>query len=387
MKSLRLALTLLLAPLLAGCRTAGVGDLTRRDLLPSRAAESAAALLVDHNRNAGRVQSVEARPSISVANRRARSMAGVNGRLAMERPRNFKLVMQGPAMMGDVADIGSNDEEFWFWVKDSPQKAVYYCHYDESGTSPLAAGFQPDWIVEALGLRVFSDEDAASIRVTRGDQPGTLLLTQRQDAGRGQTIIKETVLGEADRRIREHRVYSADHKVLLARAQVFKYESYPVPGEPGDARGTVYLPARFQLEWPREKLALDVTLNKVSVNAFDPSRRSDLFVEPAIAGTDRVNLADRSAASGGPTSVRETMPAPPRVRLSDPTSEPAPVGVDDARRLPRDPVELAADLPPSYARGVAEVVGPPIPTAADPPPDAARTRPGWPTALGPAVER
>src|SRR5579862_249207 len=55
----------------SGCRTAGMGNLTGRDALPSRAEESAADLLVEHNRNAERVQSLEAMPAVSFANRGA----------------------------------------------------------------------------------------------------------------------------------------------------------------------------------------------------------------------------------------------------------------------------------------------------------------------------
>ena len=70
------------------------------------------------------------------------------------------------------------------------------------------------------------------------------------------------------------------------------------------------------------------------------------------------------------------MPAPPpRVRLSDPS--PDGEGVEGARRESRDPARVAVDLPPAYARGVEDVVGPTIPTVADPLPQAVQARSGW----------
>lgn len=384
MSSFRLASFLLVASALtasAGCRTAGVGDLARKDVLPKRDGDSAAELLVEHNRNAERVQSIQAEPRITVASRRTR--AGVSGRLALERPRNFKLQISGP--LNDVADIGSNDREFWFWVKDSQPRGVYYCNYDESGSSPLAAGFQPDWIVEALGLRAVPDDEAATIRVSPGPQPGTLLLTHQQKAAKGDSVVKETVLDETTHRILEHRVFAADHKTLLARAAVSDYQEWPIPADAGAAEGTVYLPRRFQLEWPQEKMKLDVVMGGVKVNPrFTQTRREALFIEPQVAGIARVNLAARTGVATGPTSVRESMPAPPpRVRLSEPT----PLGTEGARRLSRDPTALAADLPPSYARAVEDVVGPPIPTVVDPLPEAVQARTGWRHSLSGPIER
>jgi hypothetical protein len=385
MKSFRLALVMLLAGFSAaasGCRTAGVGDLTRRDLFPNHRGDSAAELLADHNANAERVQSVEARPWINVANRTR--MAGVNGKLAMERPRNFKLDISAGPLGQEVADIGSNEREFWFWVKDSPEKAVFYCNYDESGSSPLPSAFQPDWIVEALGLRVFTSTEAAAIQVVPGRDPGTVVLIQKQRSGKADTVIKETVLAESTRRIREHRVYASDHKTLLARASISEYKDYPLPAGSEGAEKTVYLPLKFKLEWPQEKMALEVGLRDVKVNTtFTQARRELLFVEPVMAGIGREDLAKRSALASDPTSIRETMPAPPRVKLGEPTASAA----DAARKPLQAQITLGDDLPPAYARGVEEVVGPPIPTIAEPHPETVQARSGWRNSFAASIER
>ena len=372
----------------AGCRTAGVGNLVRQDTLPSRAEESASDILVEHNRNAERIQSLEAQSTISSANRGA--VGGLSGKLALELPRNFKLVLSGP--INNVADIGSNDQEFWFWAKDSQEKAVYFCNYDATGASPLsAAGLQPDWIIEALGLRLIPDEEASRIKVTPGKDPGTIVLTERQKASHGEDLIKETILNEATGRIREHWVYAADHKTPLAHAVVTDYQEYPVASETDALPEKVYLPRKLRLEWmQKEKMALDVTLSKVKVNQkFTPERRQYLFVEPKIEGFARINLEGRSPVSSRssvntPTSVRETLPAPaPRVRLT----EPSPMRIEGDSARARDPAEFAVDFPPSYARGIEEVVGPPIPTISDPSPRVVQARSGWRGSLVSGLER
>ncbi len=398
MRSLRLASLALTAAALmlsaAGCRTAGMGNLTRTDPVPSRSLESASELLDDHNRNAELIQSLQADASVSSKNRNM--VGGMDGKLALERPRNFNFILRGP--LQDYANIGSNNDEFWFWAKGSPEKAVYYCNYDETGNSPLsAAGLQPEWIIEALGLRVISDGEAAKIKVAPGKEPGTLTLTHRQKTPQGEEIIKETILNESNGRIREHWVYSAE-KHPLAHAVISEYQDYPLPAAAGAPAEMVYLPKRFRLEWMNEEtMALDVTLSRVVPNAkFDAKRRQALFVEPKYKSYTRVNLERSGMAStkasslppatNTPTTVRESLPAPPpRVRLDNP----APLGINGAssRKKRFDPADQGADMPPAYARGIEEVVGPPIPTINDPLPQLVEAQTGWRGSVSSNLER
>ena len=229
MKSLRLATFALWAGCVfasSGCRTAGFRDLTHGDNPAApRVTETAAELLAEHNRNAEKVTSLEAKPSVTVNHR---SITGaLSGKLAFERDRDFKLVLS--SLASEVADIGSNEGEFWFWVKDNQQPGIYYCNYDDSGASPLASSMQPDWVMESLGLRVVSDDEAAQIRVNPGPDPGTVLLTYKERKTQGRSFVKETILSEKTHRIREYRVSSPDRKTLYARATISDYQEMNLP--------------------------------------------------------------------------------------------------------------------------------------------------------------
>jgi hypothetical protein len=388
MQVLRLATLALLAVLVAsGCRTAGVGDLARPDPpLATQSSTDAVAILAEHNRNAGRIQVVEARPAltITVSERPNRPTSySVDGRLAMERPRNFKLDISHTT--SKIADIGSNDVEYWFWVKDKAQKAIYYCNYDEAGSSPLAATFQPDWIIEAMGLRIIPQAEAAEIVVTPGP-PGTLVLTHRPHTAGGETYTRVTLIDKATHQILEHQIRSTDQKTILARAVVPEgYQRVPLPSsESGTAPETVGFPKRLQLFWVEERLALDATFKSVVINQpIKQSRRELLFVEPEL-GKDyaRVNLAQRPRGTADPTTVRETRPAPPSgVRLG----EPAPLGQEDSARDDRGAVALGGEVPtvPSLAE---QVVRPRLPTAPEPESLQAENA-GWRAATNPGFER
>ena len=367
----------------AGCHAAGSSNLTRPSPIATRTTSEASELIAEHNRNAEKIETLKAKTSITISSRRMPG-AGVKGNLVLERPRNFKLVLS--TTMTDVADIGSNDQEFWFWVQDSPEKAIYYCYYDEQGTSPLATSLQPDWIVEALGLRVISEEDIAEIKVRPGKDPGTLVLTQRPRRGAGGlSFVRETVVTESNHRIAAHRVYSGDGKTLLAQATVLDgYLEVGLPATDTAARvDTAILPRRLKLEWFQEKLALDVTLKDPKVNpAINAEQRALLFVEPDVKGYARRSLSDRPGLADGP-SIRETRPIPPSpsgIRLGEPT----PLGADDSARSTTDPVALTADLP-GAPRLSDQIVRPTIPQA--PEPAQPRTGGGWRNASAYGVER
>ena len=230
-----LALGILLAA--SGCRTAGVGNLAREEPALPQATLTAAEVIREHNRTAERIESLEAHPSITVTSPDGGGV--VQGDMAMERPRNFSLVLSGGPSRMKMADIGSNDEEFWFWVKDrSRTKEYYFCEYDETGKSPLATTLQPELIVEALGLRVIPEAEAAGCTIQPGPTPGTLALTYKPTKTQGETFTRMTIFSESSRRIREHRVYSGEGagKTLLAQAVVKGYQKVPLPSETGGER-------------------------------------------------------------------------------------------------------------------------------------------------------
>jgi hypothetical protein len=343
-----LALGILLAA--SGCRTAGVGNLAREEPAPPKATLTAAEVIREHNRTAERIESLEARPSITVTSSEGGGV--VQGNMALERPRNFSLVLFGGPSRMKMADIGSNDEEFWFWVKDRNTKEYYFCEYDETGKSPLATTLQPELIVEALGLRVIPEAESAGCTIQPGPTPGTLALVYRPTKMQGETLSRMTILSESSRRIREHRVYSGegDGKTLLAQAVVKGYQPVPLPSETGESDEQVYLPSSLRIDWLQEKLSLDVTMSSPKINTvFTQARRDALFVEPKPRGYTRVNLAERAGiadAQGqgqgqGSTSIRESRTAPPTgIQLLEPST----IRADRTTQAPHEPVPLAADL-------------------------------------------
>jgi hypothetical protein len=372
-----LALGLGAVALLPGCHAGGTSGLSAKPAptLPNVSLTATEAIEA-HNLNAAKVQALEARPRISVDAPGA-PRASVDGRMALERPRNFKLQMTPTMRSTPVADIGSNDDEFWFWTESKQDKNVYVCAYNDVDRAPLSSAFQPDWIVEAMGLRTISREEARQITSKPGDAYGTIKLVSSRRGKNGETLIKETVLDHSGR-IKEHRLYQGQGKdrALLAYATIEEFRPIPVEG-----KETVTLPYRFRLAWVPEKLILDVLLNSPKVVAgFSEEDRELKFAEPEIPGMGRVNLAELAPRQPASASARAAEPTPSsrtHTTRATPSSRdssihlgaPEPFGVDDSARAPGDPVALSADLPADTSArsdpNVNRVVRPALPRAVD----------------------
>ena len=67
-------------------------------------------------------------------------------------------------------DIGSNNEEFWFWISqakdDDGVARVHYCSYADmaAGKARMPFPFQPDMIVAALGMGEYDPQKEYTLR-------------------------------------------------------------------------------------------------------------------------------------------------------------------------------------------------------------------------------
>ena len=359
----------------AGCRAAGF---TPPAIKPEPVAIQAVApevreVVARWNANAKRLTSLEAHPSITVSSGVWHGV--VKGDMELERPRSFRLEVTRPGGFVEEADLGSNEHEFWFWSKENnPDKAIYVSEYDANGASPLAVAMQPDWIVEAMGLREIPEAEAAAM-TSKVDGPNLVLTSRRKDA-KGSIILKETVVEAATGRVKEHRLVAFDTKgrrVPLATATVFQVQQVrpaAAKGESPDA--PITLPKKIRLVWHERKFQMDVQMDEVLVNpGFDDSERAAHFTEPKKRNYARRSLSTDTSLAGN-TTIRETKPAPPsrsasapgRVRLDGPI----PMEADGPSPSPADPKALDTDLPP-LSRSTATpplsetVIGARMPTA------------------------
>jgi hypothetical protein len=316
--------------------------------------------VAEHNRNAEQIESLKARPSVGIAGKRLRGHT--DGHLAMRRPRDFKLTMDAPGGGGKKADIGSNDQEFWFWVQNDEDKSIYWCNYADLESSALPITFQPDWIVDALGLKPISPEEAAAVKVKDGPERGTTTLIFPPIQNKADTYTRVMVIWNDNLRIKEYRIFARDRQTLLAQALVKGYKEHEIDSTQTSSATRCYLPDEIEFDWKKEGLALDVAIQDVVLNRLDPKSR--IFKEPRIDGYTRKNLANLNLGqpNGSNTTVRRTLP-PPEPRNGVRLGRPAPAD-DDPNVVPR----LNPAVGQSGSRSKTpfqDLVGAPIPTASN----------------------
>jgi hypothetical protein len=336
MRSERMILLALAALGLSGCAALNRGSIPPSPRPIAEQNFDVRKFVAEYNRNAERIESLTAKPTIGVAGKVMKGRA--DGRLALVRPRDFKLQL---ARMGNtLADIGSNDEEFWFWVQGD-DKSLYWCKYDELGATPLAVTYRPDWIMEAFGLKPIDAVEADRIKVREGQERGTTALVFPATRHGSEVYTRMMIVSNATRRIKEQRIYAGNlqsggkHDNLLAQAEVGRFKEYAAGSIKGGANESCYLPESVKLTWKRDQLTLDVLLQDVTINEFESSKIAQFFVEPVVPGYERVNLAELGRGQPGDsrTTVRRTLP-PPEPRNGVRLGRPAPVGEETTLEPP-----------------------------------------------------
>ena len=372
----------------SGCAASRVGQAPPRVLTerPAPASPDISEMVYRHNRNAEQVTSVEAVPSVAISSR-LRGGGSTTGKMVFERPHNFRFVVNRTGMStGRMADIGSNDDEFWFWSGiDKDNSDVYVASYE----APTASGgydlpFQPDWIVEALGLREIPPEEEHGIRTSAGPEPGTIAWTHHRTSLRGEPIQKVTILREDTGEIVEHRFYNAGSRIAAATARPSQVKPVATDVNPNLK---VRIPQKIHLvlaalEPKQSPVVMDLNLSDLRINAeIAQARRDDLFAVPQIAGSEIVRLSEIDApgrdtqalAPRRDSRTRQSLPAPPTgVRLG----EPAPLKADDAYLKRSDPMPIDADDLGANANpeGMEGVVGTNLPRGSSPAPVARYAR-------------
>jgi hypothetical protein len=190
--------------------------------------------------------------------------------IAVQSPRNFRLIVSAP-MGPREADLGSNDRYFWFWNKQNHEKCVFQASHDEPAKlKRFPIPFQPDWIIEALGVK---DIDPDEVTLQPGP-PGskTVYLIAYRASPQGTKIQKITVVDTCRGVITQHLLRDLNGQTI-AKAVLSGYPDKP---------GSVALPARIDLAWPQAQLDMSMTLSDIEVNParFPP----ELWAIPHITG-------------------------------------------------------------------------------------------------------
>jgi hypothetical protein len=241
----------------------------------------AATLVRSLNQNAAQLQSLQA-DDVIIDAREGSERVGLTGVMSCQRPRNFRLVA---SVFGSQAvDLGSNDREFWYWISRADPPYLIHCSYQD-----LARGvqvpfpFQPDWVLEALGMAEYNPAGAYQVAVGQK----TVQLLEQTTSAQGQPVRKVTVFDKVTAPSGRPTVLahvlqdSAGKEICSARIANVTVDR---------ATGAV-IPHKVTLSWPSHQIEMTMQLEGVRVNALPAGQPLTVFARPQMKNVRELDLA------------------------------------------------------------------------------------------------
>ena len=184
-----------------------------------------------------------------------RGMPSLSAVMAVESPRKLRLIVR--SLASDEVDIGSNPERFWFWMKRGEPHGVLTASYDDlaEGRPMGPVPFQPDWLIETLGVVPFSAADF-QMHELPGSQPRRVQFVADEVTPQGKQIRRTMLVDACHGVILEHSLREPSGRVI-ARATLGNYQREP---------NGVRMPHRVDLHWPESGVDLTLRIGNIEVN-------------------------------------------------------------------------------------------------------------------------
>jgi len=249
--------------------------------------------------------------------------------IAVEKNRHLRIVVNSVA--GNELDIGCNSDVFWFWAKRQEPAAVMYASHDQIDLvrETLQIPFEPDWLMEALGVAEISSE-GVSLEQLPGNSKTAKLVSQHTTA-EGRQIRKSITVDTCHGRVLEHSIWDANGR-RIAYAEFSNHRLDPASG--------VVLAHHIRLEWPQAEISLAMDLGQVEVNPVGlPERIWDM---PHMPGYPVMNLQDLAERQGR-RPVRQAEANPPVSQTSRNVDDERWQAHRDVDEVQAEPVDLDAE--------------------------------------------
>jgi len=264
--------------------------------------------------------------------------------IAVQAPRNFRLLVSNPITGGQEADLGSNHERFWIWSKESPQ--VMTASHEDVGLAiqelEMPVHIHPDWLMEVFGVIPLDPEEFQMKRPQLENGHVELVATRQSPLGEDvERVVRVNVVRG---RISEHLLRLPGGKVL-ARARLEKYTRMP---------DGIDLPLLITLQWPDARMQMVMDIRNPEVNSANLAANTALWQIPKHGPIVDIGAMARSrrspqsqsaigqsaigqSAIGPEKSIASPKPLDPvraKVRLAD---SPSPNAVQQASSLSEAP--------------------------------------------------
>jgi hypothetical protein len=211
--------------------------------------------------------------------------------LRCQQPRDFRLLGNMPGGGVRAVDLGSNAEEFWFWVKDvsGPDKKpspIFHCAYEELDKGQVKVmpfPFQPEWILETLCMSDFGPATRWQLKVEGNE----LKLIERTISPQGAPVLKVIVFARTPvlaptPQIKAFLLVDEATKKEICSARV---EESQVERKTGGL-----LPKTLVLSWPEQDMKLRLNLGNATTEVGFKDN-PHVFMRQAMTGLPSFDMA------------------------------------------------------------------------------------------------
>jgi hypothetical protein len=289
----------------------------RREIIPdppaavSKTGKPTATDLVAYlNHNAQLVQSIKS-TQLEIQAKQGNDSIGLQGTLFCQKPRDFRL--RATVAGQSAVDIGSNNQEFWFWISQAKDEdgvaRVHYCSYADmaAGKARMPFPFQPDMIVAALGMGDYDPQKEYTIR----EDAKTWSLVEKAVSAQGLPVQKVTQFNKVTVGPKEPQViayYLLDDKGNeICKASVLDIQRIAVGKE------SAVVPSHVKLVWRPQRIEMSMRLYDPQVNQIDAPSAAKLFSRAGLS----IPAANLARGPDTPSGVSQEMSIQ-RTRLNAP---------------------------------------------------------------------
>jgi hypothetical protein len=205
---------------------------------------------------------------------------GLDGMMVCQKPRNFRLTAK--VLGSPTVDIGSNKDEFWYWISKNQPPYLFHCSYEalKKGTQ-IPFPFQPEMAVAALGLATYDPHPAKPYELkVVNDKNGHKVfeLTEHTISPQNKRIQKVVVfdanaVNPPQPQVIAHVLKDENGKVICV-ANIRKAQR---------VGPDAIFPKEIVFNWPAQKMQMSMHIDKPQIMEIGSDRAARLFTRKGLS--------------------------------------------------------------------------------------------------------
>lgn len=176
----------------------------------------------------------------------------LSGAIAYQKNNKFR--MQINSVFGREADVGSNDNIFWFYSKRMKPPYLYYSRHKDATKTRLKPLFNPIWLMESLSLDSLPNNYLILVNKER------IELSNWEIGLNGELVLRKILVDPKKPAIIGHYLIGANGK-LIASSEIISYYKFK----------NTYIPKKIKFIWLEENENFTLELRDVKINMSLPT--------------------------------------------------------------------------------------------------------------------